>query len=386
MIAFGLTPGEFRTEYFERKPHHFRGALAERPFAWPDIDQLLHTLDPRLPTMRLFNHGPVPEQAYTEEFVELGRPRRRLDKVKFYEYLGKGATLQINWLERHSVAAKRLCLEVGRFAGTQTSGNAYLSFAGDGTFGKHWDTHDVFVIQLIGRKHWRIYPPTFPLPLTYQTHDRSGQTCPADPVSELVMEEGDVMYIPRGWWHHVIPMRVGSFHLSVGSYTPTLFDYLVQTSAKYLEQQIGARRAFSAADYRETVADLMRHLPAVLLDAANAEAFEREWAGRERMNAEFNLAALDSAAAPLSGSASLSLATFRAPTLEGGALLVNGAQVRLEPVSQAIVAALRDHASLRFDALCARLGNLPPDAVQRAILDLARHDIVTIQPETDRRQ
>ncbi len=114
-------------------------------------------------------------------------------------------------------------------------------------------------------------------------------------------------------------------------------------------------------------------------DAANAAAFERDWVGRERMNAEFNLASLDSAASALSGAALLSLATVRAPTLEGGMLLVNGAQLRLEPVSQAIVTALRDRTSLRFDELCAHLENTPTDTVHCAVLDLARNDVVTIQ-------
>ena len=98
------------------------------------------------------------------------------------------------------------------------------------------------------------------------------------------------------------------------------------------------------------------------------------------LNAEFNLAFLDRAAAPLSSTAVLSLATFRAPTLDSGAILVNGVRLHLEPVTRAVVAALQDVASLRLDALCARLGDISPDAVHRAVLDLARHDIVTIQP------
>ncbi len=379
MIQFGLTSEEFRAAYFEQKPYHFRGALTECPFEWPDVDQLLHTVEPRLPTMRMFHHGQVPEQAYTAEVVEVGRSRRRLNKAKFYEFLRNGATLQINWLEQYSVAAKRLCLEVGRFAGAQTSSNAYMSFSGDGTFGEHWDTHDVFAIQLIGRKTWRIFPPTWPLPLTYQTNDRSGHTCPQEPALELTMEEGDVVYIPRGWWHHVVPLQVGSFHLSVGSYSPTVFDYIVQTSAKCLEQEIGARRAFSPDEYREAVAEVVQRLSTVLLDEGNAARFQRDWVGRERMNAEFNLSALDPAASPLSDAALLSLATFRRPQLEDGTLIVNGGQLRLEPVSQAVVTALRDSALLRFDTLCERLEDIPPDTVRRAVLDLARHDVVTIQ-------
>ncbi len=379
MIDFGLAPGDFRDTVFEKQPHHFPGALQERPFGWSDVDRLLHVLEPSVPLIRMFHHGQVPEHAYTDEIAEPGRTGRVLNKARFYEHMGRGATLVINWLEQHSVPAKRLCLEVGRYAGTRTSSNAYMSFAGDGTFGQHWDTHDVFVIQLIGRKCWRIYPPTFPLPLTYQTNDKSGQTCPTEPAVEVVLEEGDVMYVPRGWWHHVLPLKAGSFHLSVGSYSPTTFDYLMQTSARYLEQELGARKAFSRTEYRESVANLIRKLGAVLLDPVSAEAFERDWAGRERMTAEFNLAALDLAATPLSGDSVLRLATFRMPVLDSGEFVVNGLKLQLEPVCQAIVVALTDRSELSFEALCASLDGYSVDALKSAILDLTRHDIVSIQ-------
>jgi ribosomal protein L16 Arg81 hydroxylase len=379
VLNFDLTRDEFLAECFEQKPHHFRGALTDRPIDWSDIDRLLHSLTPGLPLMRMFHQGPLPDQSYTQEHTELGRTQRRLNKARFYEYLGNGATLQINWLEQHLVAAKRLCLEIGRFVGAPTSGNAYMSFTGAGSFGKHWDTHDVFVIQLIGRKHWRLYAPTFPLPLTYQTHDRGEHTCPEEPTIELVLEEGDVMYVPRGWWHHVIPLDVGSFHLSVGSYPPSLFDYVVQTLAKHLEQQLTARRTFSTGDYRDAVSELLEQLPSVLLDPANAANFERDWASRERMEAEFTLAALDAAGSRLRGDAVLSLATYRSPALENGTLLVNGKQLGLDAVNRAVVSELCQVQQLSFDELCTRLADFPRDTLQGAILDLARYDIATIQ-------
>ena len=379
MIKFDLSADDFRAEFFEEKPRHFPGALIEHPVTWSDLDRMLYTMTPGLPLMRMFLHGPVPDSAYTQEYSDVGRTRRRLDKVKFYEYLAKGATVQINWLEQHLLAAKRLCLEVGRYAGAATSGNAYMSFSGAGSFGQHWDTHDVFVIQLIGRKRWKVFAPTFPLPLTYQTHDRSGQSCPTEPAVDLVLEQGDIMYVPRGWWHDVIPLDVGSFHVAVGIYPPILFDYIVQTAAKHLEQQLGARRAFSTADYSSAVTELLQQLPAVLLDPANAAGFEREWAARERMDAELTLAALDSAAAPLTGDSIIALATYRALALDSTTLMVNGVQLGLDAVNQAIVNSLRDQPHLTFDELCARLDGFSRDDVSRALLDLARYDIVTIQ-------
>ena len=120
MIDFGLAPGDFRDTVFEKQPHHFPGALQERPFARSDVERLLHVLEPSVPLMRMFHHGQVPEQAYTDEIAEPGRTGRVLNKARFYEHMGRGATLVINWLEQHSVIAKRLCLEVGRFAATRT--------------------------------------------------------------------------------------------------------------------------------------------------------------------------------------------------------------------------------------------------------------------------
>ena len=382
MIDFGLTPHDFRAAYFEREPHLFRGALAERPFAWADLDQLLHVIEPSAPVLRMFHQGPVPEQAFTEDIIELGRPRRRLNKAKFYGYLENGATLVINRFESYSVAAQRLCMEVGRFAGAQTTGNAYVSFSGRGTFGKHWDTHDVFAIQLIGRKRWQLFRPTLPLPLTYQTSDRSGHVCPAEPVLDCMLEEGDVLYVPRGWWHLAVPQDVGSLHFSAGTYSATMFDYFMQMSAKYLEQQVAARRAYSSADYREALTEMVRALPAVLLDPERAAEFERNLISRERLNAEFNVGLfLDSAASKLADGTVLCLTTSQSPTLERGELTVNGAQLRLDPTSLTVVAALRDSSSLRFDALRARLPQVPPDVLRRHVLDLARHDIVTIQED-----
>jgi len=58
---------------------------------------------------------------------------------------------------------------------------------------------------------------------------------------------------------------------------------------------------------------------------------------------------------------------------------VNGVQLSLEPLSRAIVVALSNCASLSVGELCSRMGSASPDTVRRAVLDLARHDIVTIQ-------
>lgn len=380
MIDFGMSHGDFKARCFERQVHVFRDALSERPFTWRDVDELLHVVEPGAPRMRMFHHGIVAEQEYIDEAVELRRPRRKLNKLKFYDYMRNGATLVINWVEDYSVAAKRLCTEIARFARAPASGNAYMSFTGDGTFGKHWDTHDVIAIQLIGRKRWRVFPPTLPLPLTYQTNERTGHECPAEPAHEFTLEEGDMAYLPRGWWHHVIPRDEGSFHLSVGLYAPTVYDYVLWTLSKTMERRADMRRSFSPAEDREELAAAVSELSQVLIDPASVAAFEHDALAREPVNAEFNLGLFfDSSKRLPRGDAILSLNTCHRPALENGVMLVKGAQLGLDADAATIVAALRDCASLKFDELCASLPNISRDAIRLAVLNLARHDIVTIQ-------
>src|SRR5690606_11333799 len=334
MIDFRLTPREFRSTHFEQGPYLFKAALPERPLTWADFEELLHLVPPHAPALRLFRHGIVPEREFTEEIVVLSQSRPKLDKVRFYDYMRNGATLVINRLEDYSMAAKRLCMEIARFAGAQASGNAYVSFRGDGTFGKHWDTHDVFAIQLIGRKRWAIYPPTFPLPLTYQTHDMSGHACPAQPALELTLEQGDMLYLPRGWWHHVVPLDEGSLHLSVGIYPPTLYDYIVWTSARYLQQEVDVRRALSREDYRQKVDEALERLRRVLLDERTVAEFTTHRIGNLPLSSEFNVELfLNPRGVSLQPGTLVSLTAFDTPDLERGEIAANGSRLRPDPDS-----------------------------------------------------
>lgn len=248
---------------------------AQHRFGLSDIEQVLRGIEPVSPDLQLFEGGQIPEDAFTHWVLTEGLPRRRLDE-RFTSRLAGGATLVMNNLESHLVPARRLTDEVQQFAGFPTRSNAYVSFGGSGSFGAHWDTHDVVVLQLIGRKRWQVSPPTFPLPLPGHPSRGSGQAPPTQSTLDVLLEAGDLLYLPRGWWHEVTPLPEPSLHLSVGLYAPSVLDALNWLSRQVLPVEMAARRsAIDEAATSHDLATLVDTLKAALGDATLMASLSR---------------------------------------------------------------------------------------------------------------
>lgn len=287
-----MTTAEFRESHAEKTAWHRSAALTSRPIDWSDLNELLYQIEPRAPQLQLYLNGLLDPERYTTSVREFGEWRRRLEP-RFHALLKQGATAVMNRLETRSLAAKALCDDVMRFSGFPVASNAYLSFRGTGTFGKHWDTHDVFAIQLLGRKHWRVYAPTFPLPLAEHRSDQFKGPRPTDPVFDRVLEEGDLLYVPRGFWHEVVPLDEGSFHLSVGTYAPTIHDYLMWIAASALPGELAARQGLTSAPARQRAA-LEASLSALqqrAIDPQSLAAFLRDMSARATPSAPLDLTA-----------------------------------------------------------------------------------------------
>jgi len=377
MIDFGLPAGEFRERYAEREPYVQRHALRGAAFEWAELDAALQRVEPTAPIVQLFNGGALAEERYTDVVPELGAPRRRLAKRRFYAELKAGATLVVNGFEHYSPTALRLCAEVGRFCSAPVAGNAYLSIGGRGTFGRHWDTHDVFALQLIGRKRWQVFAPTFPLPLGMHRSEGSGTDCPATPVLDCMLETGDLLYVPRGWWHHVLPEEGASLHLSVGTYAPTVHDYVSWACARHLPAALAARRSFGAAAGADLDA-AVDALRAVVLSAASRAEFEREAASRERSRTELHTELhLALGAAGLEPGDVVSINAAYRLDATAAEIVVRGGRLRLHPLARSIMAALGDGA-LSLEALCGKLGSDHRGEIRAAVLELAEHDVLTV--------
>ena len=83
-----------------------------------------------------------------------------------------------------------------------TGCNAYLTPPDSQGFSPHFDDIDAFVLQLEGKKLWKVYPPRSEsemLPRYSSPNFEQGEI--GEPVLEVVLEPGDLLYMPRGTVH-----------------------------------------------------------------------------------------------------------------------------------------------------------------------------------------
>ncbi|KFV78974.1 Bifunctional lysine-specific demethylase and histidyl-hydroxylase NO66, partial [Struthio camelus australis] len=104
--------------------------------------------------------------------------------------------------------------------GSMAGANTYLTPPGTQGFAPHYDDIEAFVLQLEGKKHWRVYGPRTGAEVLPQFSSANlTQAELGEPVLEAVLEAGDLLYFPRGFIHQgdCLP-DAHSLHITVSSY------------------------------------------------------------------------------------------------------------------------------------------------------------------------
>jgi 50S ribosomal protein L16 3-hydroxylase len=125
----------------------------------------------------------------------------------------------------HHVPAARTLLENFRFVPDVRLDDLMVSWASaGGGVGAHVDSYDVFLLQVQGRREWRIAPPS----------SRAGRGEPAwvegaplkqlrdfTPTDSWVLEPGDMLYLPPGWGHDGSAVGGDCMTCSIGFRSPS---------------------------------------------------------------------------------------------------------------------------------------------------------------------
>ncbi|WP_201496273.1 cupin domain-containing protein [Rubrivivax sp. A210] len=202
----GLTPAAFMRRHWQKKPLLVRQA-------WPGVK-------PPLPRSALFALAASDDVESRLVERQGGKWRVRhgpLQRRMLPPLAQPDWTLLVQGLDLHVPAASAM-RERFRFVPDARLDDLMASWASPGGgVGPHVDSYDVFLIQVHGRRRWRVAPPGdtafvdgLPLKILRQF----------EPTLDWVLEPGDMLYLPPLWGHDGVAEGGDCITCSVGFRAP----------------------------------------------------------------------------------------------------------------------------------------------------------------------
>ncbi len=183
----GISPASFMKRYWHKKPLLVRAAVPglvplvspAQLFALAGQDHVESRLIQRIGGRWVVRQGPL--------------PRKALPPLAQSDW-----TLLVQGMDLHHQAVHDL-LNGFRFVPDARLDDLMISYASDGGgVGPHFDSYDVFLLQAHGQRRWRIgrtrntkLVAGIPLKVLAEFL----------PEEEMVLEPGDMLYLPPGWAH-----------------------------------------------------------------------------------------------------------------------------------------------------------------------------------------
>ena len=263
---------DFMAEYWQESALLIKGSKSAR------FQTLLPTIDIES-VLSMADQLPAEAVELVSSANEIEHDKCKTDGT-LQDFFLQGATIRVKSIQKHFEPLAELCRNIEQELGFPTRANLYCTPAGARGFDLHFDTHEVFVLQLLGKKRWQVYESTFKLPLEYVPplifeddraalkRARGGRQAGQDKISEAELgplaleaslEAGDCLYLPRGFVHQAESLDEDSVHLSLGIHVLTWLDLLAVALGRSANRQQSFREAlprgwFSNADFRKTLA------------------------------------------------------------------------------------------------------------------------------------
>jgi hypothetical protein len=180
-----------------------------------------------------------PQRYLTMASARRGQTLPMADMRRLGLFLREGCTLVVDETNTYDPTMEAACRALQWWSRELVQVNTYLTTGDAAGFQLHWDDHDVIVVQLAGSKSWQVRGLSRPAPMY---RDAAPNPEPCDEVVWAgAMQPGDIMHIPRGYWHQATREDRGegfSLHVTFGFPKRTGVDWLSWLADRARENEL----------------------------------------------------------------------------------------------------------------------------------------------------
>ncbi|XP_015518365.2 ribosomal oxygenase 1 [Neodiprion pinetum] len=246
--AFYKTSWELAPLYIKRNTSSYYKHLISTPL----IDSILRNY-----YMQFTKNVDV--TSYTDGKRETHNPVGRALPSVVWDYYANGCSVRLLNPQTFIPKLHVLNATLQEYFGCFVGANAYLTPPNTQGFAPHYDDIEAFILQVEGKKRWRLYKPRSDDEyLPRLSSDDFDQSEIGEPIMDIVLETGDLLYFPRGTIHQGETIDdTHSLHVTLSVYQRNswgdFFDKLVPVT---LEKAIA-----SDVEFREGLPlDYLQHV------------------------------------------------------------------------------------------------------------------------------
>lgn len=226
---------QFFAEYHDRLPLHLKGDPAKftAVLSWRQINRLLdmtHAWSSH--SLQLVLDGkPIPAEQYCVRATGRDANGQLMQPVtkRVRESIAKGASIVMNDVDSLTPGLASVSQAIESAGLGKAQANVYISWQSHKAFHAHYDTHDVWAVQVEGEKYWNIWEGRAEWPIshplfrpTQEQHEQAKGKLRA----KILMKPGDLLYLPRGWYHDALAEAPASVHVAYGAHAPNGMDVM----------------------------------------------------------------------------------------------------------------------------------------------------------------
>lgn len=224
-----ITRAQFFQMYWEKAICVQRpgGAVYDDVLTEGDLDELLARNDLRFPTISLVKGGrSVPISRYSS-VLRYGpyASEGLIDADCVFRELNAGATVVCQLLQQSVHRTARFTAALAGELGFRVDAHAFITPKNSVGLSTHYDTTSSLILQISGKKVWRLYEPLVELPTVDQVFQESAGASFTQ-TDEIVLERGDLLYVPRGIPHRPYTLDTHSVHVTLVLFSTSWIDIL----------------------------------------------------------------------------------------------------------------------------------------------------------------
>lgn len=377
IVSFNFDQKKFREFFLYKKPYLFKQVANTENFTWNDVNSVYSRADISHINFKLMDGYEVAKKEYIEPYDNLGVIEYRPITAVLYEYLRNGATLVYNRIKNEPFV-DHISKQIANFAEAHTITGGYAAFSSKSSYKSHWDTRDVYAVQLIGRKRWILKKPNFEFPLyMQQTKYFSDIKEPEEIYMDVILEAGDILYIPRGWWHDPLPLDEETFHLAVATFAPTGFEYM-QWLQNAISDILDCRKNFTDFEHDENMLhDIGHQVAEIIKDKKYYESFMMHHMGNHQIPSILSLDVLGNGKIDqLNEDQKLCLNANLVYLFDDGFVIINGNKLNVDAISLQLIQHLFEHPYSSVADIVFKFNSYPADKIKKLLFQLALENII----------